>query len=110
MKNKILFVLLLIFACCGLDSQSTPVSAPAGTRITLGRSMVALTEWKFQPGDDPAYAQPGYDDSSWKLMSIEPRANYHDPYSSTDSYVPGWTAQGYPNLTGYAWYRTRFKI
>ncbi len=110
MKKKILFVLLLISACCGLDSQSTPVSAPARQRITLGQSMVALTEWKFQPGDDPAYAQPGYDDSGWKLVSIEPRANYHDPYFSSDSYVPGWTALGFPNLTGYAWYRARFKV
>ncbi len=71
--------------------------------------MVALTEWKFQPGDDPAYAQPGYDDSNWTWMSIEPRENYHDPYFSSDVYVPGWTALGFPNLTGYAWYRTDFK-
>ncbi|MHB1959551.1 MAG: PP2C family protein-serine/threonine phosphatase [Acidobacteriaceae bacterium] len=110
MKKKILFVLLLMFACCGLDSQSVPGSASVSTRISLGQSMVALTEWKFQPGDDPAYAQPGYDDSGWKSMSIEPRANYHDPYFSSDLYVPGWTATGYPHLTGYAWYRARFKV
>lgn len=109
MKKTILFVLLILFACCGLDAQSTSVSASASKRITLGQSMQVLTEWKFQPGDSPAYAEPGYDDSGWKLMSIEPRANYHDPYFSSDSYVPGWTALGFPNLTGYAWYRTRFK-
>ncbi|HET9087071.1 MAG TPA: PP2C family protein-serine/threonine phosphatase [Acidobacteriaceae bacterium] len=110
MKSKILFVLLLMFACRGLDSQNTPVPVPAKQRITLGQSMVALPEWKFQPGDNPAYAQPGYDDSGWKLMSIEPRANYHDPYFSSDLYVPGWTALGFPNLTGYAWYRARFQV
>ena len=110
MKNKILFVLVLIFARGGLNSQSTPVSAPASKRIILRESMVALTEWKFQPGDNPAYAQPAYDDSAWKLMSIEPLANYHDPYFSSDLYVPGWTALGFPNLTGYAWYRARFKV
>ena len=60
--------------------------------------------------DDPAYAQLGYDDSSWEAVSLEVLANTHDPYFSSDSYVPGWTARGFPYLTGYAWYRTRVKV
>ncbi len=107
MKKTFALFLLFVVASAGLRAENAP--APA-TQITLGRSMVALTEWKFQPGDNPDYAQPAYDDSAWKLMSIEPRANYHDPYFSSDLYIPGWTARGYPNLTGYAWYRTRFKV
>ncbi len=107
MKKTFALFLLFVVASAGLRAENAP--APA-TQITLGRSMVALTEWKFQPGDNPDYAQPAYDDSAWKLMSIEPRASYHDPYFSSDLYIPGWTARGYPNLTGYAWYRTRFKV
>jgi len=49
--------------------------------------------WRFHTGDDPdsklGWAKPGFDDSSWKLLrSDEP-----------------WSAQGYPELSGFAWYR-----
>jgi hypothetical protein len=49
--------------------------------------------WRFHTGDDPdgklGWASPNFDDSSWKLLR---------PYDP-------WTAQGYPNYTGFAWYR-----
>lgn len=120
MRARILFVILtvciageLLHAALAWPEQNTSVIAHGGNavpRFYLAHSMQALTEWKFQPGDNPAYAQPGYDDSGWKSMSIEPRANYHDPYFSSEFYVPGWTALGFPNLTGYAWYRARFQV
>lgn len=54
------------------------------------RSLVRLDGlWRFQPGDDPRYAQPGFDDSHWALLKAD-----------TD-----WATQGYPNLSGVAWYR-----
>jgi hypothetical protein len=51
--------------------------------------------WRFHTGDDPdgrlGWAAPGFDDSSWKLLrSDEP-----------------WNSQGYPDHTGFAWYRFR---
>jgi hypothetical protein len=59
--------------------------------------------WRFHPGDSPPtlpgfdpkgettelWAQPGFDDSSWPLLR------------SDDS----WSDQGYPNMSGYGWYR-----
>ncbi len=58
--------------------------------------------WRFHPGDSPIlsssqpksettelWAQPGFDDSSWQLLR------------SDDS----WSDQGYPNMSGYGWYR-----
>jgi len=49
--------------------------------------------WRFHTGDDPdgklGWADPGFDDSSWKLLrSDEP-----------------WSEQGYKNYAGMAWYR-----
>ena len=45
--------------------------------------------WRFHPGDNPAWASPTFDDSQWPLL----RAG------------ESWTTQGYPDYSGYAWYR-----
>lgn len=50
--------------------------------------------WRFHPGDDPRYAQPGFDDSHWALLKAD-----------TD-----WAGQGYPNLSGIAWYRFQIVV
>jgi sigma-B regulation protein RsbU (phosphoserine phosphatase) len=52
--------------------------------------------WRFHTGDDPdgklGWADPGFDDSSWKLLrSDQP-----------------WSIQGFPGYSGIAWYR--FKV
>ena len=49
--------------------------------------------WAFHPGDDPRYADPAFDDSSWARLQ-----------------VPGsWGRQGYDEVFGIAWYRLRVK-
>lgn len=51
--------------------------------------------WKFHPGDSPlsqgkpAWAAPGFDDSSWALLDG----------------AKSWAVQGYPAMSGYGWYR-----
>jgi hypothetical protein len=58
-----------------------------------GQQIIALDQFmRFHPGDDLAWANPALDDSSWPLI----RGN------------ETWYAQGYPRLTGFAWYR--FKV
>lgn len=47
---------------------------------------------RFHTGDDPNWSVPGFDDSAWPLISPE-----------TD-----WSAQGYKDYGGFAWYR--FKV
>lgn len=68
----------------------------------LERNRVQMAElhgfWRFHTGDDPdgklGWAKPGFDDSSWKLLrSDRPLA-----------------AQGYPDLSGMAWYRFRVML
>jgi hypothetical protein len=60
-----------------------------------GQQIIALDQlMRFHSGDDPtlAWDDPALDDSSWPLI----RGN------------ETWYTQGYPHLTGSAWYR--FKV
>ncbi len=50
--------------------------------------------WRFHPDDNPAWASPSFDDSSWPLLATGQK----------------WGSQGYPDLSGYAWYRLRLKL
>ena len=43
-------------------------------------------------------------------MDLTPKAGSVDLMLGTSGYVPGWTEKGYPNLTGYAWYRLRLRV
>jgi len=57
------------------------------------RRIVSLSgSWKFTIGDDPRWASPQFDDSSWDQILVP------------DS----WEKQGYDDYNGYAWYRKRF--
>ncbi|HEX4582584.1 MAG TPA: PP2C family protein-serine/threonine phosphatase [Acidobacteriaceae bacterium] len=85
--------------------------------VTLGNSAVALTgPWKFSPGDSPwvngspVRAQPGFDDAHWATMDLTPQAGSVDLNNGTAGFVPGWTQRGYPDLSGYAWYRLRLRV
>ena len=80
-------------------SRSHPAVRTTATveQVQLGESVVPLTgPWKFHTGDDPAWAQPAFDDSSWSDMNMTPGKR---------GLVPGWTARGFAGYSGYAWYR-----
>lgn len=122
MKNPGLCALALLF-CSPLawsqltSSHAAPPVAPPAPVVTLGNSVVPLEQgWKFHPGDSPwvngapLWAQPGYDDSRWAPMDLAPKAGSVDIVLGTSGYVPGWTKQGYPTLSGYAWYRLSVRV
>jgi sigma-B regulation protein RsbU (phosphoserine phosphatase) len=50
--------------------------------------------WRFHTGDNLAWADAGFDDSSWSLL----RSNR------------SWTRQGYPSYGGFAWYRFTIRV
>lgn len=50
--------------------------------------------WRFHPGDDPRWAEPGFDDSGWAAIRGD----------------KSWSEQGYKSLSGYAWYRARVAV
>jgi hypothetical protein len=72
--------------------------------------------WKFAPGDSPwvngsaEWAEPGFDDAHWAAMDLAPKVGSKDLMLGTSGYVPGWTKRGYPDLSGYAWYRLRLRV
>jgi len=47
--------------------------------------------WRFHAGDDPQWASPAFDDSAWPRLRSD----------------QSWTAQGYKDENGFAWYRFR---
>ena len=104
----ILSVLILIFAA-GAGAES-PAGPPVVDR-TIGDAVVALTgSWKFSPGDNMAWARPDFDDSAWGTQNLTPPAGSYDPVTGSSGFVPGWTSQGYPDLTGYGWYRLHLRL
>ncbi|HUY95212.1 MAG TPA: SpoIIE family protein phosphatase [Terracidiphilus sp.] len=82
-----------------IQCEPAPVShPPADTPFVaedLGTGYVAIDgSWAFHPGDNTAWAAPDFDDTSW------PRIQTGRP----------WEGQGYPSLTGFAWYRRRVTL
>jgi len=69
--------------------------------------MVLNGPWKFHPGDDPAFAAPDFDDSSWGNQDLTLPSGSFDPVTGSSGFVPGWTSRGFPKLIGYSWYRLR---
>ncbi|HTW49618.1 MAG TPA: PP2C family protein-serine/threonine phosphatase [Acidobacteriaceae bacterium] len=86
--RKLVFSLLLLAAALPLCAQSFDASQ-WNQGVTTIDSL-----WRFHPGDNPAWASPSFDDSSWPLLATGQK----------------WGSQGYPDLTGYAWYRLRLKL
>ncbi|MGB7189174.1 MAG: SpoIIE family protein phosphatase [Acidobacteriaceae bacterium] len=112
MKKTLPVLLLLMFSCMALRAQNAP--APASepmTHVTVGQAIVPLYgPWKFHIGDNPQWANPSFDDSSWETVNLRPTTTSFDPITGWSGYVPGWTAKGHPGYWGYAWYRIRVRV
>ena len=92
-------------------NSPTPGAAADPLQLTLGDSALDLFgPWRFHVGDDPGWAAPGFDDTAWGEVDLHSPDGVADPDLGTSGYVPGWTAQGYPRYSGYAWYRLRVNI
>ncbi len=89
-----------------------PASAQSGVvKGTIGDAVLVLTgPWKFHPGDNMAWASPAYDDSAWGTQDLAPPPGSYDPVTGSSGFVPGWTANGFPSLAGYGWYRLRVDL
>ena len=73
----------LLCAASGLHAQNF--------NLQTGREPVASLDglWRFHTGDNPAWADPNFDDSQWPLLRSD----------------EAWGQQGYENYGGFAWYR-----
>jgi hypothetical protein len=68
-------------------ASSSPAIAPSAIHTTIDLN----GPWRFQVGDDPRWADPGFDDSKWSAVLLS------TPLSD----------QGIDSYSGYAWYRLR---
>jgi hypothetical protein len=66
--------------------------------------------WKFLAGDNMQYAEYNYNDSAWENMDLTAPAGVHDDDVGLSGYIPGWTAKGHSNYSGYAWYRLKVSL
>lgn len=93
LAKKSAFVFLL--AACAFAQQQPPKSSSVLNVRGLGFGSIELGgPWQFRLGDDPRWASPTFDDSTWQTIS---------PSSS-------WGSQNYPGYTGFAWYRRHLQI
>jgi len=105
--------LLALFCACAISvgaqtpaapasaGNSTPPSNTAPSSNTASASSAAPANlhgimeldgpWRFQVGDDPRWADPSFDDSTWPTLLLSKSLN----------------DQGYDSYTGYGWYRMR---
>ncbi|HEV2711172.1 MAG TPA: SpoIIE family protein phosphatase [Edaphobacter sp.] len=95
--------LLLLLPSGGQLVAAQPTAA---MQVTLGNAAVELFgPWKFHTGDNLAWAQPDFDDSTWTTMDMTPPPGTADATLGSSGYIPGWTDRGYAGYSGYAWYR-----
>jgi hypothetical protein len=87
LRRPWLFALLFLAVTLSSPAQQVDASG-AGSLISLD------APWRLQFGDDPAYAQPGFDDSQWTLHRID----------------KDWASAGRKGYSGYAWYRLRVTL
>jgi phosphoserine phosphatase RsbU/P len=83
---------VLLFLIPALSSKAQT----ATFNLDTGRQPLASLDgqWRFHPGDDPRWSDPSFDDFLW------PTIHSDQP----------WTEQGYPALSGYAWYRFTIEL
>ncbi len=105
------FLVALAVAGAAIEpARATELAAP-NAAIALGRSIVTLAgPWKFRIGDDPRWADPGFDDSGWETVDLAAAPGAHDADVGLTGYVPGWMARGHAGYYGYAWYRLRVSV
>jgi len=114
--GHLLVFLLLATACLRATGQqaintANHSNAAGAFDARIGNAVVVLTgPWKFHPGDNLDWAEPGFDDSGWSTLDLTPPKGSYDPVTGSSGFVPGWTAHGFPHLTGYAWYRLRIEL
>lgn len=85
--------------------------ASAPIVVSIGHDDVALNgPWKFQLGDDPHWAAPSFDDSSWEDMDLSAPPDANDGDVGITPYTSGWDLKGHRGYQGYAWYRLRVSV
>ena len=97
MLSKLSSLLLGLLLCTGASAEVSiaPVDdVPVVSQSALRETFSLVGQWRFQPGDDPAWADPDFDDSAWRSQMLPQR----------------WPERGYPETNQFAWYRLSVRI
>jgi serine phosphatase RsbU (regulator of sigma subunit) len=91
MRRSLFSVVLVSLASLSLLFCAAPGLHGQTFNLQTGSELVTSLDglWRFHTGDNPAWADPNFDDSQWPLL----RSN------------EDWGQQGYENYGGFAWYR-----
>ena len=120
--RRVSLILLLLPLCCipqfarsqaaaPAESNASPLPPHITANVKLGDSAAELGGlWKFHTGDDIAWAQQRFDDSAWATLDLTPPKGSADASLGTSGFIPGWTSNGYPKHSGYAWYRLQVNV
>jgi hypothetical protein len=99
--------MLSLLAPC-MDAAAAPAQPVA---VSLNDATATLTgPWRFHVGDDPRWADPGFDDSGWELVDLAAPASATEGDVGLPNYAPGWSARGHGGYSGYAWYRIELSV
>lgn len=117
-RTRLWLLPVIVLVCATAFAQAVSIGQQGPpTEIRIGESVVSLAgPWKFAPGDSPVangalrWADPAFDDSAWAAMDLHPKAGEIDPGYGSPGYLTGWSARGFPNVAGYAWYRLRIHV
>lgn len=100
-----LFITLLLVAGTFMYFSYFSITEEA---LRSDKNLITLNgPWKFIAGDNMQYAQSSYNDSGWETMNLSAPPGVHDDDVGLSGFIPGWTAKGHPNYSGYAWYRLK---
>ena len=89
-------LLLLAFAAA-LSVAALRAAVPAFAQAPIhfdGGAATLEGQWQFHLGDNPAWASPAFDDSTWEQLTAD----------------KPWGMQGHANQDGFAWYRLRVTL
>ncbi|MFZ1055112.1 MAG: glycoside hydrolase family 2 TIM barrel-domain containing protein [Opitutaceae bacterium] len=83
------------------------VSAPAAATGPLPRGAASLDSgWRFRLGDEPGAAQPGFDDSAWRVLDLPHDWSIEGPFTAP----PEGDSNGGFFMHGIGWYRKSFTL
>ncbi|MFI5937261.1 alpha/beta hydrolase-fold protein [Actinoplanes sp. NPDC051494] len=96
---RVLAVSFLIALTPAVPVSATGKAQPTDTSCATTGSVdfgvdLAGPGWRFRTGDDPAFADPGYDDSAWTAWTVP----------------DNWGASDLSTYDGFAWYRRTFTL
>jgi phosphoserine phosphatase RsbU/P len=94
--HRLALALVLPLLCLGAAGFAQTPASPLTdeTSHPINGTIALAAPWRFHPGDNPQWASPTFDDSSWDLHFIE----------------KSWAEQGLSRFSGYVWLRQRIKM